>query len=50
MGLGALKATLTRPAEALGRAPVSLHLRHFRVLQIFEPCTYALMNAAEGGY
>jgi len=29
MGLGTLKAALTRPAEALGCAPVSLHLRHF---------------------
>ena len=37
MGLGALKATLARPAEALCRAPVGLHLRHY-CLRIFWPC------------
>jgi len=29
MGLGTLEAALTRPAEALGGAPVGFHLRHF---------------------
>ena len=28
MGLGSLEAALTRPAEALGSAPVGFHLRH----------------------
>ena len=29
VGLGPLKAALSRPAEALGGAPVGLHLGHF---------------------
>lgn len=31
MGLGSLEAALSRPAEALGSAPVGLHFRHFVV-------------------
>jgi hypothetical protein len=37
MGLGSLEAALPRPAEALCRAPVGFHLRHF-VYSIYWPC------------
>ena len=50
MGLGALKATLARPAEAFGRPPVGLHFRHFRRLRNTSLATYELKLAAAGGF
>jgi hypothetical protein len=49
MGLGSLKAALTRPAEALGSAPVGFHFRHRR-LRFSSLVTYKQMLALTGGY
>jgi len=42
MGLGSLKSALSRPAEALGSAPVSFHLRH-----LFTPLLKALLRTGQ---
>ena len=47
MGLGALVATLSRLAEALGSAPIGFHLRH--VVLTFSRAPYRIIPAAAGG-
>ena len=37
MGLRAFKAAFARPLEALGRAPIGLHFRHFLLRYNLQP-------------
>jgi hypothetical protein len=49
MGLGSLEAALTRPAEALGSAPVGFHFRHC-CLRFSSHVMYTNQCATTGGY
>jgi hypothetical protein len=49
VGLGSLKATLSRLAEALGCASVGLHLRHC-ILHFTGLATYRNVRPLQAGY